>query len=232
MVRKSRWRKPERKIQATPRFRNHLPLHLKVRKPTSPPPRQEAGPSREIPWKDIDLSTFKFPEAPFKRVRDELTELQNQYFRMKHITRGVNRALGNCGPGNILRKLAKRTDQKHVETLETEKAQLAAQVAAMPRARPKEQADPEVPGGTSCKSESDPGISGPSGRGRQQGAPLQPIDGVSGSIFRPTNAPDPGKVLPLDEGSAQGDLKAYASEWYPHMDALCGSTRISYRHTI
>ena len=49
----------------------------KVRKPTSPPPRPEAGPSRENSRKDIDLSTFEFPEAPFKRVRDELTELQN-----------------------------------------------------------------------------------------------------------------------------------------------------------
>ena len=63
----------------------------KVRKPTSPPPRPEAGPSWEIPWKDIDLSTFEFPEAPFKHVRNELTELQNQYFRMEHITRGVNK---------------------------------------------------------------------------------------------------------------------------------------------
>ena len=28
---------------------------LKVQKPTSPPPRPEAGPYREIPWKDINL---------------------------------------------------------------------------------------------------------------------------------------------------------------------------------
>ena len=98
----------------------------KIRKPTFPPPRPEAGPNREIPWKDIDLSTFEFPEAPFKRVWDELTELQNQYFRMEHITRCVNRALGNCRPGNILRELAKRTDRKQVETLETKNAQLAA----------------------------------------------------------------------------------------------------------
>ena len=103
----------------------------KVRKPTSPPPRQEAGASQEVPWRDIDLLTFEFPEAPFKRVRDELMELQNQYFRMEHITRGVNRALDNCGPGNILQELAKRTDRKQVETLETKKAQLVAQVAAM-----------------------------------------------------------------------------------------------------
>ena len=45
----------------------------------------------------------------------------------------MNRALGNCGLGNILRELAKRTDRKQVETLETGKAQLAAQVAAMTR---------------------------------------------------------------------------------------------------
>ena len=50
---------------------------------------------------------------------------------MEHITRGVNRALDNYGPGNILRELAKQTNRKHVETLETEKVQLAAQVAAM-----------------------------------------------------------------------------------------------------
>ena len=48
-------------------------------------------------------------------------EFQNQYFRMEHITRGMNRAVGNCGPKNILRELAKRTHRKQVETLETEK---------------------------------------------------------------------------------------------------------------
>ena len=94
----------------------------KVRKLTSPPPRPGAEPSRKIPWKDIDLLTFEFSEAPFKRVWDELTELQIQYFRMEHITRGVNRALGNYRPRNILRELAKQTNRKEVETLETEKA--------------------------------------------------------------------------------------------------------------
>ena len=94
----------------------------KVRKPASPPPCQETESSQKIPWNDIDLSTYEFPEAPFKRVRDELTELQNQYFWMELITRGMNRALGNYEPRNILRMLAKRTDRKQVETLETEKA--------------------------------------------------------------------------------------------------------------
>ena len=40
----------------------------------------------------------------------------------------VNRALdsNNCGPGNILWELAKRTDRKEIERLETVKAQLVA----------------------------------------------------------------------------------------------------------
>ena len=43
----------------------------------------------------------------------------------------MSRALDNCGPGNILRELAKKTDQSKVDALETEKAHLIAQVAAM-----------------------------------------------------------------------------------------------------
>ena len=41
---------------------------------------------------------------------------------MEHITRGVSRALDKCGPGNILRELAKRANRKDIEKLETEKA--------------------------------------------------------------------------------------------------------------
>jgi hypothetical protein len=41
--------------------------------------------------------------------------------------------LGNCSARNILRELAKKTDQSKVEALENEKAQLAAQVEAMTR---------------------------------------------------------------------------------------------------
>ena len=79
----------------------------------------------------MDLSAWDFLEAPFKRIHDELAELQTQYYRMEHITRGVNMALDNCGPGNFLRELAKRADRKELEQLKTEKAQLTAHVAAM-----------------------------------------------------------------------------------------------------
>jgi hypothetical protein len=58
-------------------------------------------------------------------------ELQHQYSRLKHIAKGASHALDNCGPGNILRELAKRADQKELEQVKTEKAHLTAQVAAM-----------------------------------------------------------------------------------------------------
>ena len=46
---------------------------------------------------------------------DDLTDLQTQYYRLEHITRGANHALNNCGPGNILRELANRADQKELD---------------------------------------------------------------------------------------------------------------------
>jgi hypothetical protein len=103
------------------------------RKATAPQPRNEAGPNRKQSWRDIDLSTWELPETPFKRVRAKLTNLQNEYWRLEHITRGVSRALGNSGPGNILRELARKMDRSKVDALKTEKAQLAAHVAAMTR---------------------------------------------------------------------------------------------------
>ena len=57
-----------------------------VRRVATPQPWTEAGPSRELHWRDIDLSSFEYPETPLKRVREELTHLQNHYFQLEHIT--------------------------------------------------------------------------------------------------------------------------------------------------
>ena len=117
--------------------------------PSRPPPAQHAaGPSRvqpDTPWQNVDLSTWTFPESPFQRIYEDLEHLQLQYNRLEHITRGVNDALHDCGPGNILREMAKRADQKkldqarkehertreELEKVKTENAHLEAQVAAM-----------------------------------------------------------------------------------------------------
>jgi hypothetical protein len=86
----------------------------------------------------VDLSSWEFPENPFKRVYDELDELQAQYHRLEHITKGASAALGGCGPGNILREIAKRTDRKELDQVKreldqvrTDNAHLHAQMASM-----------------------------------------------------------------------------------------------------
>jgi hypothetical protein len=68
-----------------------------------------------------------------------LDELQAQYYRLEHITNGANAALRGCGPGNIIREIAKRADsRKELEELKrefdlakTDNAHLHAQVASM-----------------------------------------------------------------------------------------------------
>ena len=72
------------------------------KKTAVPQPWDEACPGREPHWRDTNLCSFEYMETPFKWVREELTDLQNQYFRLEHITRGVSRALDNYGPWNIL----------------------------------------------------------------------------------------------------------------------------------
>ena len=109
-----------RKVPGGPELR-HLPL------PDASPPLLlsvlhllltvlgPAGSQPEAPWQNVDLSTWTFPESPFQRVYADLEHLQLQYNRLEHITRGVNDALHDCGPGNILRELAKRADRKELD---------------------------------------------------------------------------------------------------------------------
>ena len=56
---------------------------------------------------------------------------------LEHITRGVNQALNDCGPGNILRELANMDrkeldlEKKELDRVNTKNAHLNAQVSAM-----------------------------------------------------------------------------------------------------
>ena len=108
--------------------------------PPSPPPTHhpEAGPSGEATWRNVDSSAWDFPANPFRQVQEGLEELQHQYKRLQHIARGANQALDNCGPGNIVRKIAKRADRreldqarKEFDQVRNENALLQAQVTAM-----------------------------------------------------------------------------------------------------
>ena len=86
----------------------------------------------------MDPPAWDVPENPSKRVHNELEELQTQYYRLEHITKGASLALGGCGPGNILREIAKRADRKELDQakreldqVRTKNAHLHAHVAAM-----------------------------------------------------------------------------------------------------
>jgi hypothetical protein len=39
---------------------------------------------------------------------------------LEHITKGASTVLGGCGPGNIIREIAKRTDRKELEQVKRE----------------------------------------------------------------------------------------------------------------
>ena len=96
------------------------PSPQSFRRPVSPPPpppqhpHSEVGPSRESTWRNVDPSGLGFLENPFKRIHDKLEELQTQFYRLEHITKGASLALGGCGPKNILREIANRADRKEL----------------------------------------------------------------------------------------------------------------------
>ena len=67
-----------------------------------------------------------------------MEELQTQYYRLEHITKRASLALGRCGPGNILREIAKKADRKELDQarreldqVHMENAHLHAQMVAM-----------------------------------------------------------------------------------------------------
>ena len=102
------------------------------------PSQTKAGTSRDSVWRNVDPSGWEIPDTPFKRVHDELTELQTQFDCLEHITRGARQALGGCGPENIIREIAKRADRKELEQAKRElnqarleNAHLQAQMTSM-----------------------------------------------------------------------------------------------------
>ena len=68
--------------EAPPSSPGSLPLSFRrPNSPTPPPPHHhpEAGPNRATLWRNVDLSGSHFPENPFKRIHDELDDLQTQF---------------------------------------------------------------------------------------------------------------------------------------------------------
>jgi hypothetical protein len=87
----------------------------------------------------VDLSSWDFPENPFKQAYEELDKLQAHYYRLEYITKGASAVLGGCGPGNIIREIAKRSAsrqelkevKREFDLDKADNAHLHAQVASM-----------------------------------------------------------------------------------------------------
>lgn len=171
------------------------------RRPTAPPTRSKASPNQETPWRDIDLFFFEYPETPFKLFREETTNLENQYFRLVHITLGVSMALDNYRPENILRELTKEMHRSNVDAPKTKKAQLVAQVAAM--AQKLAQKSEEI---QRYKGKTDGGPEPSLGLGRisrhncQQRPILRQTDGECGAFLSSTDLVDFSYIFKVDEG--------------------------------
>ena len=60
-----------------------------------------------------------------------MEEAQRQYKRLELIAQGANQALDNCGPGNIVREIARRANRKELEQVRTEFEQVWNEIALL-----------------------------------------------------------------------------------------------------
>ena len=103
-----------------PPSRHNHPAPSPQRPPPSPHAIGLSQTQSEAPWQNVNLSAWTFLETPFQRVYADLENLRLQYHRLEHITRGVNQALNDCGPGNILWELVNRADRKELDLAKKE----------------------------------------------------------------------------------------------------------------
>lgn len=75
------------------------------------------------------FSSFQFQDEPFKRMREEMDQLQTQYAWSEHVFKGAGTSLNDCYSKNIIRELEKLVQLPKAATLEEENAKLKAQVA-------------------------------------------------------------------------------------------------------
>ena len=75
------------------------------------------------------MTSFNFEDNPFRRIREEIDQLQCQYSKVEYITKGACNLLGNYKPIDLCKELEEVVQQKDTSTLEADNATLAAQVA-------------------------------------------------------------------------------------------------------
>ena len=65
------------------------------------------------------MTSFDLEDDPFRRIREEMDQLQVYYSKLEFVTKGASKLLGNCKPFNItkdLKKLKQKYGRQHNPT--------------------------------------------------------------------------------------------------------------------
>ena len=68
---------------------------------------------RNLNWKD--MSSLDLDNDPFKRVQNELDQVQSRYSKMELVLKGVTKLLGDCKTGNITKEIRKLKEEDNSE---------------------------------------------------------------------------------------------------------------------
>ena len=88
------------------------------------------SPIRNPNWRAIATTSLDLEEDPFRRVREELDQVQSQYSKLELVTKGASKLLGDCKVGNIVKEL-KKLKQKDTASLEAANANLSSEVTEL-----------------------------------------------------------------------------------------------------
>ena len=58
-------------------------------------------------WKEVAMTSFNFEDNPFRRIREEIDQLQRQYSKLEYVTIGAYKLLGDCKLANLCKELDK-----------------------------------------------------------------------------------------------------------------------------
>ena len=73
------------------------------------------------------MTSFDFEDNPFRRIREEMDQLQGQYSKLEYATKGACKFLGNYKPANLCKELEK-LQQKDTAMLKATNMTLLSQV--------------------------------------------------------------------------------------------------------
>ena len=76
------------------------------------------------------MTSFDFEDNPFRRIQEEMDQLQRQYSKLEFVKKRASKLLGNCRPKNIVKEL-KKLKQQDMSTLEATNTTLSSRVAKL-----------------------------------------------------------------------------------------------------